>query len=108
MLKTMSKYAVKYDENCAVWEDDKNYNLMFLHRIESYCNEMLLVRGYLFLRDVYERMGIPVTRDSCCVGWIFEQNNKIGDNYVEFDIQEDDDGNIFVDFNVDGDILDRI
>ena len=107
MLNAVSKYAVKYDENCPDWENDKDYNLMYLNRLETYCNDMLFVRGYLFLRDVYERMGIPVTRDSCCVGWIFEENNIIGDNYVKFDIQEDS-YHIIVDFNVDGNILDRI
>lgn len=60
-----------------------------------------------FLRDVYENLGIPITKESCLVGWIYDEKNTIGDNYVVFDICETNSSNYIVDFNVDGLIINR-
>ena len=81
---------------------------MFLNAQKNYFNERLRKRGYLFLRDVYEGLGIPITKESCIVGWVFGENNIIGDNYVEFIYDKDDESAcILSDFNVDGNIIDR-
>ena len=106
--KTLSKYAVIFDDRCSGWTKDRDANLIFVKCQESYCNDLLKSRGWLFLRDVYEMLGVQVTKESCLVGWIFEENNKIGDNFVKFDIHEADNSNFFVDFNVDGNIIDRL
>ena len=106
--KALSKYAKKFDDSCFGWTKDKEHNLMFLKRQENYANVILKERKYLFLRDVYEMLGIPITKTSCIVGWLFDENNTIGDNFVKFDIQEADNSNFFVDCNVDGNIIDRL
>lgn len=106
--KTLSKYAVIFDDGCSGWTKDRYTNLMFVKCRESYCNDLLKSRGWLFLRDVYEMLGIQVTKESCLVGWIFEQNNQHGDNFVEFNIIESDGPNITLDFNVDGCIINRL
>ena len=108
MFKALSKYAMKFDDRSYGWTKDKETNLTFLKHQENYFNELLKSRKYLFLRDVLEGLGMTITKDSCLVGWIFEENNKIGDNFVEFDIHEADNSNFFVDFNVDGNIIDRL
>lgn len=107
--KTLSQYSVVFDDCCDVWTKNKCANLMFINRIEAYCNDILRSRRWLFLRDVYEWLGLPITKESCIVGWIYEDNNRFGDNFVKFDIREDGDNpNIAIDFNVDGDITDRL
>lgn len=108
MFKALSKYAMKFDDHCYGWTKDKETNLTFLKCQENYFNELLRKRGYLFLRDVFEGLGMGITKESCLVGWIFEENNNIGDNFVEFDIHEANNSNFFVDFNVDGNIIDRL
>ena len=109
MLKAYSQYARHFDGACLGWTKDRKYNLMFLEMQKNYLNELLRNRGYLFLRDVYESLGIPISKESCIVGWIFEENNEIGDNYVEFIYDKDDESAcIFIDFNVDGNIIDRL
>lgn len=108
MSKTLSKYATIFDNCCTGWTKDKDHNLMFLKIQENYANELLKSRGWLFLRDVYQMLGIPITKESCIVGWIYEENNQIGDNFVIFDIQVDDSPNIVLDFNVDGSIIERL
>lgn len=106
--KILSQYGIVFDDRCKDWSKDKEYNLMFIRHIEQFSNDILRSRKWLFLRDVYEWLGFPITKESCLVGWIYEDNNKIGDNFVKFDIYEDDDTNIYIDFNVDGCIIDRI
>ena len=108
MSKTLSKYSTIFDDCCTGWSKNKDHNLMFLKIQENYANELLKSRGWLFLRDVYQMLGIPITKESCIVGWIYEENNQIGDNFVTFDIQVDDSPNIVLDFNVDGNIIERL
>ena len=109
MLKEHSQYAIVFDDNCKNWTKDQKYNVMFLKKIEQYCNELLRARGWLFLRDVYEYIGIPISKASCLVGWIYEEHNKIGDNFVKFIYDKNDSSSgIIIDFNVDGNIIDRL
>ena len=109
MLKAHSQYARFFDASCKGWTKDLKYNIMFLKIQQTYCNDLLKRRGYLFLRDVYEMLDIPITKDSCIVGWIFEEHNEIGDNFVQFIYDETDESAcILIDFNVDGNIIDRL
>lgn len=110
MNMAASGYARMFDDSCKGWNRDRDINLMFLKYIQQYCNDLLKVRGYIFLRDVYEMIGIPLSRESCLVGWIYEENNPIGDNYVDFQITDDPTGspNVLLDFNVDGEIINRL
>ena len=106
---SLSKYRVVFDSYSYGLTQSKRDNLIFLKHQESYFNELLRKRGYLFLRDVYEGLGLPITKDSCLVGWIYdEKKNPIGDNFVKFDIYEMNSSNYIVDFNVDGNIIDRL
>ena len=107
--KPLSQYRIIFDERSYGWSNLKKINLIFLKQQESFFNELLRKRGYLFLRDVYEGLGLPITKESCIVGWIYdENNNKIGDNFVAFDIRETNSSNYIVYFNVDGKIIDRL
>lgn len=49
----------KFDRNNPNWSEDPNLNFMFLRYAEDYLNRLLVARGYLYLRDVYEYLGIP-------------------------------------------------
>ena len=109
MLKSYSQYAKFFDACCKDWTNDRNYNVMFIKMQERYLNDLLKARGYLFLKDVYEIIGIPITKDSCIVGWIYEEHNEIGDNFVKFIYDENDESAcILIDFNVDGNIINRL
>lgn len=107
--EALSKYKILFDNRSFGWTNSQIDNIIFLKRMESWLNDILRKRGYLFLRDVYEELGLPITKESCIVGWIYdEKNNEIGDNYVRFYIHETNSSNFIVDFNVDGEIIDRI
>lgn len=116
---TGSPYAKYFDEYCPNWTKDAEKNLFFLHCQQNYANEVLKAQGYLFLNDVYKMIGIPVTKAGQCVGWVYNEKNPVGDNYVDFGIYNIDrepsrmfvngyERSILLDFNVDGNILDLI
>lgn len=106
MEKTLSKYAVRLDKNSFICSDNVDFNKMTLKYYERHFNDVLRIRGYVFLRDIYEAFGIPITQESCVVGWYYRKDNPVGDNFVEFNIVEKSDGFV-VDFNVDGSILEN-
>lgn len=91
-----------------------DYDLMFLKAQESYANDMLQAQGYLFLNDVYDKLGLPRTKAGQIVGWVYNKDNPKGDNYVDFGLQnlnvDDGEGgyvnSVVLDFNVDGPIMD--
>lgn len=112
-----SDYARIFDEYCTGWTKDPEYNLMFLKRQQNWANDKLKREGYLFLNEVYEMLGIPKTKAGQVVGWIYDEKNPIGDNYVDFGIYDLDnekardfvngyERSIVLDFNVDGPIWD--
>ena len=114
-----SDYAKCYDDGCAGWTKDAEMNLYFLKRQQDWANERLKSRGYLFLNEVYDMLGIPRTKAGQCVGWVYDEKNPHGDNFVDFGIynlyneKSRDFVNgyervIWLDFNVDGNILDLI
>lgn len=113
---TYSDYARFFDEYCAGWTKDAEYNLMFLRQQQNYANELLKSRGHLFLNEVYDMLGIDRTKAGNIVGWIYDEEHPIGDNFVDFGIYVLDnekardfvngrERSILLDFNVDGDIL---
>ena len=68
------------------YEKDPEYNLMFLRQQERYATEKLRANGTLFLNEVYDMLDIPRTRAGQVVGWVYDEDNPIGDNYVDFGI----------------------
>ena len=114
-----SDYARFFDESCAGWSKDAEANFTFLKCQQNYANNKLKAQGYLFLNDVYKMLGIPATKAGQVVGWIYDEKNPIGDNFVDFGILNVDvervrafvngyERNILLDFNVDGNILDMM
>lgn len=105
MKKTFSKYAVVFDESCRDWSDDMLLNRSIILQLQMWYNDKLSRYGYVFLRDILEMLGIPITQDSIVCGWIYDINNPVGDNYIEIQATQLDDSKFMLDFNVDGNIL---
>lgn len=114
-----SEYAKVFDDGCTGWTKDPEYNKSFLLLQQEQANKRLQLEGYLFLNDVYDMLGIPKTKAGQVVGWLYDEKNPNGDNYVDFGIFETHreknrdfingyERTIILDFNVDGYILDKI
>ena len=111
-----SDYARFFDDGCNGWSKDPELNKMFLLKQQSYANDLLKSRGHLFLNEVYDLLGIQRTKAGNIVGWIYDEKNPVGDNFVDFGIYDINrpknrdfvngyERTIILDFNVDGDIL---
>lgn len=114
-----SDYARIFDNGSMGWTKDPEYNLLFLKLQQNQANDRLRAQGYLFLNDVYDMLGIPRTKAGQIVGWIYDEENPVGDNFVDFGIYDiynekacdfvnGRERSIVLDFNVDGNILDMI
>ena len=84
--QNVSQYARYFDENCLAWTKDSETNRLFLKQQQDYANDLLKNRGYLFLNDVYDMLSIPRTKIGQVVGWIYDEDNPFGDNFVSFEI----------------------
>ena len=120
-IEEPSDYACFFDEYCAGWSKDPEYNLMFLRAQQATANDMLKKKGRVFLNEVYALIGKDPTKAGQIVGWVYDTNNPDADNYIDFGIykqyagREDlnerkrcfvngNERSILLDFNVDGDV----
>ena len=114
-----SEFARFYDDGCLGWEKDPEANLTFLKCQQAHANDILTQRGYLFLNEVYEMLGIPKTAAGQIVGWVHDENNEDADNFVDFGIYDLYNSKardfvngrervILLDFNVTGNILEYV
>ena len=117
-----SIYARCFDEGNPLWRDDAKYNLDRLRGIQRYLNEKLERDGYLSLNDAYRELCFEPTSVGQLVGWIYDPNrtDRCGDNRISFGLYDPRRGpalgdfinghekSVFLDFNVDGVIVDKI
>nr|MDE6020527.1 hypothetical protein [Ruminococcus sp.] len=107
-----SDYAVYFDSKSRNYENNPDYNRMFLRAQESYANDRLQARGHLFLNEVLDDLDLPRTPAGQIVGWTKDGS----DGYVNFRIIEverkTEDGHyeptLLLDFNVEGNIWEKM
>ena len=111
-----SQYARYFNSGCAAWTKDPECNLVYLRHQQNYATELLRHRGYLFLNEVYDMLGLPRTKAGQVIGWVYDEANPVGDNYVDFGIYNERNEDfvngyaesLLLDFNVDGNVLDKL
>jgi hypothetical protein len=111
-----SMYARVFDETNRHWQKSPEYNIFFLRCQQNTANDQLKARGHIFLNEVYDLLGMERSPAGAVVGWVYEGN---GDSYVDFgvfngnspttiDFVNGREGAVWLDFNVDGTIYDKI
>ena len=114
-----SPYSIIFDDGNTGWDPDPELTKYFLIQQQNWANDRLKTNGHLFLNEVYDMLGAKRTKAGAQVGWVYDEKNPVGDNYVDFGIfdiynpKSRDFVNgyekvIVLDFNVDGVILDLI
>ena len=116
-------YSRFFDESNPNYKDDRLLNKAFLLGQQRYANDILRIRGHLYLNEVYESLGFPHTVEGAVVGWVVKDPDVMKaegrDGYVDFGIFDvfNDPGREFVNltnptillnFNVDGLMFDKI
>lgn len=61
------------------WSTDNGQNVYFLQACESRADDLLRVRGFLTLNEVYDMIGLEQTEEGALMGWV-------GDVEVDFGI----------------------
>jgi hypothetical protein len=123
-----SPYAVCFDEQSHLWTREPGMNEHILEIKRAQANDKFMTHGHLFLNEVYDLLGLPRSQQGAVVGWIYDPQNQRSDaadiprdNFVTFglwlndpDYIDDIHANnhsamgIWLDFNVDGVIWDKI
>lgn len=125
-IKVDSDFSVIYDSSAKDWQRDTNLNLNLLALREKYLNQKLQYEGAVFLHEVYEEIGIDISslgesklQASRILGWIYDPADDTRDSYISFGLFDrmgnrteatmealrNNDQELFLEFNVDGDIL---
>lgn len=118
----ISAWSRIWQEGNPGWTKDAQHNKYILTQLQNQANDMLRSRGHLFLNEVYDMLGYPRIKEGNIIGWIYDEKNPVGDNFVDFNIYplngtvdqakinfiNGDERSILLDFNVDGPILDLI
>jgi hypothetical protein len=114
----LSIYARVFDETSTSWSKVHMQNQFFLQCQQNYANDLLNKRGHVFLNEIYDMLGLSRTKAGQVVGWVKDNPNG-GDSYIDFGVFKGDkfhalrfvngeERSIWLDFNVDGNVLDLI
>lgn len=114
-----SPYTFVFDEFCKGYERDAQLNKTFLLQTQNYWNDRLKSKGHVFLNEVLDSLGIPRCRMGNVVGWFYNEENSVGDNFIDFglfNIKDPDvrcfmsgrEKAVWLDFNCDGNILELL
>lgn len=114
-----SPYTFVFDETCRGWERDAQLNKMVLFQTQNYFNDKLKRKGHVFLNEVLGELGINHCRMGNIVGWWYDEENPIGDNFIDFGLFDIHDENkrlfingyeksVWLEFNCDGNILELL
>lgn len=105
--KTSDEYYCSFSNDGS----GRAYNEEFLKSTEQTFDLQLRLNGFVFLNDVYKRLGFEQTPEGQLAGW---RLNGDGDGCVKFTVEKVFDGDNenddvwLLDFNVDGVIFDKI
>lgn len=114
-----SAFTRCFDETNPNWTKSPEQNMIFLWQQQSYLSRVLREKGFLTINEAYETLGFERIAAGQVVGWIYDEKNPIGDNYVDFGIFDITDEqkryfvngyerSIWLDFNDDGNILEYL
>jgi len=111
-----SIYARVFDQTCSNWSSEHWKNQFFIQCQQNYANDLLRARGHVFLNEVYDMLNIPRSKEGQIVGWTRDGE---GDGFIDFGVFKGDafegmrfvrgdNGAVWLDFNVDGIVYDKI
>lgn len=75
--------AYSFDRTNPNWVDHAEHNLFFLRSYQNVFNDVLRARGYVFLNDILDSIGLPRTIEGAFVGWML---NFRGPVHIEFEL----------------------
>lgn len=80
-----------FDEVNANWTRDPAINAHFLKAVQQHMNDLLNIRGHLFLNEVLDALHMKRCAEGQVMGWVLD--NPEGDSFVDFGYMTSDDPN---------------
>jgi hypothetical protein len=99
----VKKYGQDTSRN---WSPDQDINALFLRTVQNFLNDRLQARGFVFLNDVYNELGMRLTSQGAISGWLKSRGNSI--QFASPEPEIDEEGAITLIFVTDGIIYDKI
>lgn len=110
-----SPYTRIFDESSRWWKKDPEQNMFFLSMQQRHANDLLRLRGHLFLNEVFDMLNLPRTKMGSVCGWVYGE----GDSFVDFGMWDAEkegtrrfincaENCVWLNFNCDGVIYDLI
>ena len=111
----LSEYALCFDETCINWSRNAEDNKFFLMQVQAMLNDRLKTHHIVTLNELREAIGLPLTPKGAILGWVYDKDNQIGDNYIDlgvFNIRSEAnrafvngiEKSVWLDPNIDGEI----
>lgn len=102
-------------ETSRYWDTNENYSIVQINNAQHYANALLQMRGYVFLNEVLNELGMDWDERGQIVGWVADDTRGDSDGYIDLRcdpiVRKNDNGieeTIFnLDPNVDGVIADK-
>lgn len=76
--------TIMFDEKIDTWENNRDYNFMLLRHVEQRVNDLVRNRGYIYLNQIYETLGVnwnPEHENPCIIA-----DNRDRIVFVEFEV----------------------
>lgn len=89
-------------------QKDPELNRVFVKCQEDFANHLLKTRGTVLLNDVYDLLGFSRTSYGAVVGWALSNGDTIDFGVKELPGFDDESTTMFLDFNVQGLVFDKI
>jgi hypothetical protein len=107
-----------FDETNPNWTVDPVQNYLFLKGAQGHMNNILQIRGHVFLNDVYDALRLPRCPEGAIAGWVYDHKDS-KDNYIDFGFMSGNDPqtvafrngverSVRLNFNIDGTIWNLI
>lgn len=103
-IDTVVTHKILFDKSNLNWDEDGEYNFVFLNSQINYLKTRLQHRGHLFVNEIFSAFALPITSDGQVSGWLAEQ----GHLEVQITPAEENSSNYWLEFDVHGVIVNEI
>lgn len=90
-----------------LWANDTEHNRRVVKTILDCCYEKFRARHYLFLNEVYQELGIPMTRQGQIAGWVYNEEHAKDTMWTVW-TKDDGYNDVYITFEPLSDILDTL
>ena len=101
-------YTAVFDSKALEWVKEREYNLAYLTVQERSFNDLLEIRGYVFLNEVLKALGLTMIAEGQTYGWRYDPDDNTIENCVDFGIYETEPNIFELHFETDGEIYKQI